>query len=578
MAGINLSGAIGMTGKRESVLSDVPSIIQQTGDYLAKARDEKAKASLLQQQKQAAENNKFVGDLGDIMSVNAKGIKYPDNQEGYMDYMGRLANETKGIIMNPNSTYNDKEKAKQDFSIKASQAREHYLDADKAFDALQDNEKGTLNRSKAANVMAGIEYEQDQNTFQPSDDNSLVTPNATQFVMGEQGQKIKNVGIPFSKMPFEQRVEFLKGKIPTQVVNENTFLRNSDANAVIKSIKGNAEVPVDAWIKETDSNGNTRYKIDDAQKEKLKRDFIYAVESGSTKEGLALRKGIEAGLYDESRRTQMHLNHDERMDFINKGLSSEASKLFDKWAETQEQAKINDIDIRNRKASGGKEEEQGTVIERNVPANQGRVDWIRDDLSKQTKILEEFTPKMLSDYREDYKTADRSSGKYKTAAQKLSEYNTALNAKKVRTQELNEELSKQKKVEDINLKDEGIKINIDGRDVIGVDATGYRKDSQGNVFVYVNVPDADNPKTFVKKVVPYTPDMANELSPKTINSLRKNKFIDENNNEIIAKKSVSSQSTSKPKVLTQEDFNAQWAKLKKGETLKAPNGVTYKKQ
>lgn len=550
MAGINLSGAIGMTGKRESVLSDLPSIIQQTGDYLAKAREEKAKASLLQQQKQAAENNKFVSDFNDIIVANANGIKYEDNQKGYQKYMEELAKQSMGVLTNPNATYADKENAKKNFSIEANRARTHYIENDKALDALEDDENGTLNRSKAANVMAGIEYEQDQDVFKPSDDNSLVTPNATQFVMGEQGQKIKNVSIPYPQMDYKQQKEFLKGKLPTQVVNENTYLRNSDANSVIKSIKGNTEVPVDAWVKETDVNGNTRYKIDDAQKEKLKRDFIYAIESGSTKEGLALRKGIEAGLYDESRRTQMHLNHDERMDFINKGLNSEASKLFDKWAETQEQAKINDIDIRNRKASGSKkEEEQGAVIERNVPANQERVDYLRDRISKFDETLKTTTTQALADARKTYNDpdVDKTSSKYLNAAKKIQDYNTALLGKKNHQEELNKELSKQKKVQDINLKDEGIKINIDGRDIIGVDATGYRKDAQGNVFVYVNVPDADNPNTFVKKVVPYTPDMANELSPKTINSLRKNKFIDENNNEIITKKSVSSQSTSKPK-------------------------------
>jgi hypothetical protein len=72
MAGINLAGTIGMTGKRESILSDLPQIIQHTGDQLTKTisdnAERNAKRKLLQEKQ-----------MQDQTEEIAKNLKVPTN-------------------------------------------------------------------------------------------------------------------------------------------------------------------------------------------------------------------------------------------------------------------------------------------------------------------------------------------------------------------------------------------------------------------------------------------------------------------------------------------------------------------
>lgn len=544
MAGINLSGAIGMTGKRESVYSDLPSIIQQTGDYIAKARQEdkekKAKLALLNAEsgiKRQDDLSKFVSTNSDLITFNKQ----------FQDKANQEVNNFASINNDPNATQAQKEQAKYDALKNIAQAHTFLKDAEKAYAQHEEDKVNPIydvkEQEKAlAGVYAPKPQEPTQEDLMGVKPSGIPNENYQQPEPKEVEQML--VRKPFHQMTYDEMINAHPQGLTTSLAGKKKLVNVTPTEAVENA------VPKETWDASLDSDMNTQtHKLNQGNYNLAKATYINSVVSGKNNKSKVIQAGLQAEALRLIDRDHQDFTPEQKIAFVNDFVEQQSAKQFDETAKLKIDAIAEDRNRDWQKSRGGskKEEEQGAVIERNVPANQGRVDWIRDDLSKQTKILEEFTPKMLSDYREDYKTADRNSTKYETAAQELSKYNTALNAKKVRTQELNEELSKQKKVKDINLKDEGIKINIDGRDVIGVDATGYRKDSQGNVFVYVNVPDADNPKTFVKKVVPYTPDMANELSPKTINSLRKNKFIDENNNEIIAKKSVSSQSTSKPK-------------------------------
>jgi len=96
---------------------------------------------------------------------------------------------------------------------------------------------------------------------------------------------------------------------------------------------------------------------------------------------------------------------------------------------------------------------------------------------------------------------------------------------------------------------------------------GENKDEFDTRFQEVtkrNESELDDSQVFGKK---------GEWRPQVIDYLNKNK----SSKTTTPTKKEEPKKVEKPK-MTQAEFNAQWANLKKGESLLAPNGVTYKKQ
>jgi len=409
MAGINLAGAIGMTGKRESIFADLPEIVQHTGDNIAKniaAQKEKRErqASLLQKQK-LEESQKAYDEAGNIVTVNASHLTVPDFQDRYHEYVLPKAKQFMAIQTDPRISTRDKELAKIQFKDDVQQASKFYQDAEKAYGEVADDKEGLYNFNKVKNIFGGVESVQETPNVQeniPNDlahapnsmnqNNIVSTPQDSRTVQEEIGRTL-----PLHKMPYEQAIQKFKDKLPTDVVKENTYLTKYGVGDVINSVSDIKNA--DAWVKQTTKNGSDlQFGIDEAEKAKNKRNFIYAIVSGRNKESKGLAEGIKAQLYHDSRRDLMHLTPDERSDYIEKGVEKIAGEWFDNWAATKEKELVNDPKYRTEKLSKGKEgveiastpiaktpQEEGIIIDYN--SNKKSKESKQEDLDRYKKIL-----------------------------------------------------------------------------------------------------------------------------------------------------------------------------------------------
>jgi len=145
--------------------------------------------------------------------------------------------------------------------------------------------------------------------------------------MGKTSEKLANVGTPFTKMPFEEQQKFLGGKLPTQVVKENTYLKNFSASDVAKHIFGDSYG--DSWVNEPSVNGNTNFTKNEDKIAKDKATFIYSVVNGSSTPSEVMKQAIQAGLYQESIDKLKHLTNEERKQWIEDNTERAAAEKFD---------------------------------------------------------------------------------------------------------------------------------------------------------------------------------------------------------------------------------------------------------
>lgn len=558
MAGINLSGAIGMTGKRESVYSDVPSIIQQTGDFIAKARleakEQKAKLAAAQREKDLEDAYKQQNALRVTIKEGADLSLLKPQFEEFTD---KKVKESKDIFENPNIPKSVRVAEFDRILGEISTAAGYLKNNEKAFrEAQKDKENPIYDTSEQQAVLAGvygIDYMKPQAPNNTNAAYDVPTP--------EQQAPIPQIEVkkPFHQMTYDEMTQEHPRGLEYSLLDKKKLVNVTPSAAIEYTL------PKNSWDAMLDSNANNQtHKINEKNYNLEKATWINAVVSGKNDKTKVVKAGLEAEAINLINRDHQDFNTQQKEQFINDFVLSQAGKMF------EEKAKIELDTIKNDRnkdwAKSGREaatSKENAPIEREVPANQDVVDEIKDKIYEHKKVLDNYktvNKDRLSESRKIYNTpnVDRNSQEYKDASDEIIKYQTALQNKAALDVQLKNELAKKTKVKDLNAKDENVNFSIDGTNMV-VDATGYRRDKDGNVFVYVNIPTGEK-NVFEKKAIAYTPEMATELKPETINLLRKYGYIDENNEPIKTKKSVSSQPQAAPK-----DYGTRADGTKKGK-------------
>ena len=612
MAGINLSGAIGMTGKRESVYSDVPSIIQNTGDFIAKARfeakEQKAKLAAAQKEKDLEDRYKQQQALCVVIKEgNDLSVFKPQFDE----FATKKALEAQSIYDNPQIPKSVKISENERILREIDSAANYLKNNETAFrESQKDKENPIYDTSEQQAVLAGV-YGIDYMKPQAPDNTNA----AYDVPTPEQQAPIPQVEVrkPVHKMTYEEQVQEHPRGLGYSLSDKKKLVNVTPDAAIDYTL------PKRSWDAMLDSDANTQtHKKNDKNYNLEKVTWIDAVVSGKNDKTKVIKAGLEATAINLINRDHQDFNAQQKEQFINDFVLKQAGQMFEDKAKIELDAIRNDRNKEWAKSGrGASTSKENAPIVREVPKNQDLVDEIKGKISEHQKVLNSYktiNKDALAEARKTYNNPkiDKSSEEYQGARAEIINFETALQNKAALDAQLKTELAKKVKVKDLNAKDENVNFSIDGTNMV-VDATGYRRDSEGNVFVYVNIPKSGEKNVFEKKAVPYTSDMATELKPETINLLRKNGYIDENNEPIKTKKDVSSQpkESAKPqpkkegvktvkratftaeevkkikegglsskavRTSSQEDFNSRWAKLSSGEALITPNGdIVFKK-
>lgn len=355
MAGINLAGAVGMTGKRESIFSDLAPIVQHTGDAIAKSIQEskakREKEGLLKLQQQQEDKNKEFGDLTQHISTSAKGL---NNVNGFMDVANKEAQSYYNTYNNPKISPSEKQTAKAMAMAKISEASNFYEDFDKAIDALGEKSdvKNTLPAQQIFSGTSNMQTEQNVQENIPDDLSRKINPISTPSDSRLLPKEYKNITDPIINLPYEKAREVLGGKMPTQVVTENTYLRKFSPSDVATNLFGNNFG--DSWVNELMVNGNTKFTQNKDKIAQDKNTYVYSVVNGTNAPAEAMKQAIQAELYQKSRETLMHLPNDERMKWIEDNTEKAAAEKFDDILNTKVASIENDPKRRfSTKQSGG---------------------------------------------------------------------------------------------------------------------------------------------------------------------------------------------------------------------------------
>lgn len=539
MAGINLSGAIGMGGKRESVYSDVPSIIQNTGDFIAKARleaqEQKAKLAAAQKEKDLEDRYKQQQALSVVIKEgNDLSVFKPQ----FDKFAEKKALEAQSIYDNPQIPKSVKVSENARILREIDTAANYLKNNETAFrESQKDKENPIYDTSEQQAVLAGV-YGIDYMKPQAPDNTNA----AYDVPTPEQQAPIPQIEVrkPVHQMTYEEQVQEHPRGLGYSLSDKKRLVNVTPDAAIDYTL------PKITWDSILDSNKSIQeHKTYNKNYNLQRATWVDAVVSGKNDKTKVIKAGLEATAINLINSKHQDFNTQQKEKFINDFVFDQAGEMFDNRAGLEIDAQVRDKEKQASNSGRGTTTPANAPIEREVPANQDRVDEIKDKISEHQKVLDNYktiNKDALTEARKTYNNPniDKSSKEYQDARAEIKEYQKALQNKAALDAQLKTELAKKVKVKDLNIKDENVNFSIDGTNMV-VDATGYRRDSEGNVFVYVNSPKSGEKNVFEKKVIPYTTDMATELKPETINLLRKNGYIDENNEPIKTKKSVSSQ-------------------------------------
>ena len=540
MAGINLSGAIGMGGKRESVLSDVPSIIQHSGDFIAKARleakEQKAKLAAAQREKDLEDRYKQQQALSVVVKEgNDLSVFKPQFDE----FAKKKALEAQSIYDNPQIPKSVKISENARILQEIDTAANYLKNNETAFrESQKDKENPIYDTSEQQAVLAGV-YGIDYMKPQAPDNTNA----AYDVPTPEQQAPIPQIEVrkPIHQMTYEEQVQEHPRGLGYSLLDKKRLVNVTPDAAIDYTL------PKRSWDAMLDSDANTQtHKKNEKNYNLEKATWIDAVVSGKNDKTKVIKAGLEATAINLINSKHQDFNTQQKEKFINDFVFDQAAEMFEDKAEVELDAIRNDRNKEWAKSGrGASASKENAPIVREVPKNQDLVDEIKGKISEHQKVLDNYktiNKDALTEARKTYNNPkiDKSSEEYQGARAEIIKYETALQNKAALDAQLKTELAKKVKVKDLNIKDENVNFSIDGTNMV-VDATGYRRDSEGNIYVYVNSPKSGEKNVFEKKVIPYTTDMATELKPETINLLRKNGYIDENNEPIKTKKSVSSQ-------------------------------------
>lgn len=589
MAGINLAGAVGMTGKRESIFSDLAPIVQHTGDAIAKSiqeskarREKDAVLKLQQQQEDNAKNtdewSKFVLSKSDLSS---------EFSSPYFKESTEIGKQVMAINADPNISQAKKQEIIESKKLDLAGLYNKYKADEEAVKYYQTSlNDDTLDVSKASNFLAGTEnvVTKDKEVLI----NEQTAPYKVNVPMEEaQTQTIsETTGIEpqyFSLSAAERMKKTPMGLGTT--FREKIGLVNTTPEETINSIL--PKETLDDIVEGVTTNGNTKF---DVNKDKLKSAedlYAYNVTEGASTKAKILKRGYEALALKQLKETNQNLTDAEIAELIPQMVEARTREDFRNIINPKIGGLINDKTNRfsTKQSSGSTQINPENIVQDVVQeeyANTGNhLGYIKDQ-----KVIVENKQYELNKYKE--LQANNPDKNYDKAIKQAEE-----NLKNVTIALKNAETKDKIKVSAKGIVPSltNASIPFDGLTGDGWVFTQNVIDDKGNVFAenkrVVKEKDRLTKKdveTNEIRLVPLTPSNRNIMLQRAgdnkMKAVAELKFIEDKASEI-KKKNVPSQGKKEEKKtpkMTQAEFNSQWAKLKKGESLLAPNGVMYKKQ
>lgn len=351
MAGINLSGAIGMTGKRESVLSDVPSIIQQTGDYLAKARQEdkekKAKLALYNAEsgaKRQDDLSKFITANADFVSVNKQ----------YQDLADAEIKKFASVNNDPQATQAQKDQAKYEAFKNIAQGHAFLKNVEQGLSEYEkDMENPIYDVSEQKKMLAGIHEIDYMNPQAPNNTNA-----AYDVPTPEQQAPIPQVEVrkPLLQMSYdEMRKEHPQG-LTTSLAGKKRLINVTPAEAVENA------VPKETWDASLDSDMNTQtHKLNQGNYDLAKATYINSVVSGKNNKSKVIQAGLQAEALRLIERDHQDFTPEQKIAFVNDFVEQQAAKQFDETAKPKIDAIAKDRNKDWQKSKGGSGKDEVTI-------------------------------------------------------------------------------------------------------------------------------------------------------------------------------------------------------------------------
>ena len=357
MAGINLAGAVGMTGKRESIFSDLAPIVQHTGDAIAKSIQEskakREKEALLKLQKEqegkiknADEWDKFILSKSDLS---------PELSSPYFKESTEIGKEVMAINANPNIPQAKKQEIIESKKLDVIRSYNKHKDDEEAIKyfqtALNDD---TLDVSKASNFLAGTENvtTKDKEVLT----NEQTAPYKVNVPMEDaQTQTIsETTGVEpqyFSLSAAERMKKTPMGLGTT--LREKIGLVNTTPEETIKSI-----LPEQTWddiVEGTTTNGNTKFEVNKDKQKGAEDLYVYNVTEGASTKGKILKRGYEALAFKKLKEDHQNLTDAEIAELIPKMVEDRAREDYRNIADKKIGAIINDKTTKfsTKQPSGG---------------------------------------------------------------------------------------------------------------------------------------------------------------------------------------------------------------------------------
>jgi hypothetical protein len=387
MAGINLSGAIGQTGKRASVLSDLPNIIQHTGDFIAKARldaqEQKAKLAAAQKEKDLEDSYKNMDDINQFMST--KSDLDPKLSGTYYDAAKKKINDYYKIEQDPSVPKSVKDQKKYETKGEISKLYRRYENDEKVAEYLAEHEKDpTMDISGAQRFLSGTEGVYEKTT--PILENEQTAPYKINVPIKEAqvSEQTTTEGLrpDYYKLSAEERLKIAPEGLNKEV-HSRIALKNTTPEKVAEDVLGGDFFK--AAVKTKDVNGNISYQLDPNAKQVGERDYVYNVMNQTTTSAETLYKAKKAMAISVLRERNKNINPmSEEFDnlaneMVEKSLREDYGKIF----ESKTGAIMDKIAIRTKDKDGYGNEDN--VVELQPKENQERItlsDWTQLPLAK----------------------------------------------------------------------------------------------------------------------------------------------------------------------------------------------------
>lgn len=363
---INLAGAVGMTGKRESILSDLAPIIKNTGDSITKSIQENNQRKALAAKKAAEEKQDFLNDLSKDINVNINADS--ERQKEYQDRAAQAINEVyeaskKGVSQGQLG------KIKADVTARLGAYKWHLENEYGTINEIRKTDRAKYDLSQYEEAIAGkkatdytavdfnAEDKTQQGTVNP--DGSFTSPYPITVPQESEMPKRKYMEMetPYLQKPLEERMKQAPSGMSV-AFGHLIKLEKGDAESALDVVLGGKDFEK-RWTSEKKTelpNGIIKYdkSINPAQIAEDKSTFIGNVVSGNepdiirfrnTLTDAALKAANAAGIVDAK----------EREDFVNESIKKGASLKYDEIVKTQI-SKFNEKqreDLKPDKQSGG---------------------------------------------------------------------------------------------------------------------------------------------------------------------------------------------------------------------------------